>query len=505
MDTSALVDPDTYVAGVPYDALRRLRDAARGGVGRGAAGPRPGRAARGSGWCCGTPTSSRCCAGPAVLVVAGRHPDPRPGTPDALAYVRRMMLNMDPPDHSRLRRLLARSFTPRAVDDADRPDQAHARRDLVDRSSPAPPGSVRLRQRRRRRPAAADAGRRPRHARREDRWLMFDWSNRVIGYQDPDYASSAAFDGDRRDADGPRGAWRCGPRPAPTGRMPDPRTRAGMPDLYAYAHAARRGEAPAPGRRRHVDPARPGRRRRRAVSVEEFENMFWLFAVAGNETLRNGLPGGCSPCSSTRTQQARAARRPGAAADRGRGDAALVDAGHDVPPHRDGRHRARRHPIRARRQGGRVVLLGQPRRARVRRPRPVRHRPRAQPAPGRSGTARTSVSARTWPGCRCGRCSPRCCAVRRAASAPASPSGCGRTSSTASSACRSAGPPPDDGTVQLSGSRSRARARRPHDDLENCRSAGPPDRDQGSTVTLMASPLATMSNASTPARGEAAR
>src|SRR5262252_9140436 len=29
------------------------------------------------------------------------------------------------------------------------------------------------------------------------------------------------------------------------------------------------------------------------VSAEEFENMFWLFAVAGNETLRNGLPGAC--------------------------------------------------------------------------------------------------------------------------------------------------------------------------------------------------------------------
>jgi len=27
--------------------------------------------------------------------------------------------------------------------------------------------------------------------------------------------------------------------------------------------------------------------------VAEFENMFWLFAVAGNETLRNGLPGAC--------------------------------------------------------------------------------------------------------------------------------------------------------------------------------------------------------------------
>jgi len=29
------------------------------------------------------------------------------------------------------------------------------------------------------------------------------------------------------------------------------------------------------------------------ASVAEFENMFWLFAVAGNETLRNGLPGAC--------------------------------------------------------------------------------------------------------------------------------------------------------------------------------------------------------------------
>lgn len=28
------------------------------------------------------------------------------------------------------------------------------------------------------------------------------------------------------------------------------------------------------------------------LSTEEFENMFWLFSVAGNETLRNGIPGG---------------------------------------------------------------------------------------------------------------------------------------------------------------------------------------------------------------------
>ena len=28
------------------------------------------------------------------------------------------------------------------------------------------------------------------------------------------------------------------------------------------------------------------------LSITEFENMFWLFAVAGNETLRNAIPGG---------------------------------------------------------------------------------------------------------------------------------------------------------------------------------------------------------------------
>src|SRR3981081_3045845 len=38
-----------------------------------------------------------------------------PASDEDLAYVRRMMLNMDPPEHSRLRRMLSRSFTPRAV------------------------------------------------------------------------------------------------------------------------------------------------------------------------------------------------------------------------------------------------------------------------------------------------------------------------------------------------------------------------------------------------------
>jgi cytochrome P450 len=83
-------------------------------------------------------------------------------------------------------------------------------------------------------------------------------------------------------------------RPVPDehGRLPDQRTRSGMPDLYAYAHELGEYKRRNPGDdimsnlMREVDDE-GGR-----VSVGEFENLFWLFSVAGNETLRNALPGG---------------------------------------------------------------------------------------------------------------------------------------------------------------------------------------------------------------------
>jgi cytochrome P450 len=73
--------------------------------------------------------------------------------------------------------------------------------------------------------------------------------------------------------------------------MPDPRTRTGMPDLYAYARLLaehKRGSPGADVMSILLAQADEGGR----VTDDEFENMFWLFAVAGNETLRNGLPGG---------------------------------------------------------------------------------------------------------------------------------------------------------------------------------------------------------------------
>jgi cytochrome P450 len=73
--------------------------------------------------------------------------------------------------------------------------------------------------------------------------------------------------------------------------MPDPRTRAGMPDLYAYARLLAEQKRRHPGEDvMSILLAQSGEDGQ--VSDAEFENMFWLFAVAGNETLRNGLPGG---------------------------------------------------------------------------------------------------------------------------------------------------------------------------------------------------------------------
>jgi cytochrome P450 len=289
-DTEVVFDPATYVGAVPYDALARLRrDSPVAWVDEIPALGWPG--------------------GPGFWLVL-RHADvesvlrqPRlfsswlgatqirdPATPGALGYVRRMMLNMDPPEHSRLRRLLSRSFTPRAVAQLEQRIRGHARA-LCARAFAGARGECDFAK-----DVAADL---PLLALADvlgvpaqDRWLLFDWSNRVIGYQDPEYASSAEFD---PSGGTPMAAEAASLRPAPDagGRLPDPRTREGMPDLYAYAHLLANEKRRRPGDDvmsillAQVDD--DGGR----VSVEEFENMFWLFAVAGNETLRNGLPGAC--------------------------------------------------------------------------------------------------------------------------------------------------------------------------------------------------------------------
>jgi cytochrome P450 len=289
-DTEVVFDPATYVAGVPFEALARLRRAAP------------------VAWVPETPVLG-WEAGPGFWLVL-RHAEVEsvlrrpelfssalgatqirdPATPQALGYVRRMMLNMDPPEHSRLRRLLSRSFTPRAVARLEDRIRGHARA-ICDRVFTGPRGECDFAK-----DVAADL---PLLALadvlgvpEQDRRLLFDWSNRVIGYQDPDYASSAEFD-PAAGTPMAREALSLRPAPGPGGRMPDPRTREGMPDLYAYAHLLAEEKRRRPGDDVMSILLAQSDESGGQVSAAEFENMFWLFAVAGNETLRNGLPGAC--------------------------------------------------------------------------------------------------------------------------------------------------------------------------------------------------------------------
>ena len=204
-----------------------------------------------------------------------------------LAFVQRMMLNQDPPSHTRLRRLLTKSFTPRAVVKLEDGISERAKL-IVDRV--APTGHTDF---------AREAAELPLMTLAEimgvpeqDRMLLFDWSNRVIGYQDSEYSTSDQFDPETGTemAQKARGI-RDQIRSDEDGRMPDPRSREGLADMYFYA-----GEL-AQYRRQHpgddvVSTLLATADEQGAITTEEFETMFFLFAVAGNETLRNGIPGG---------------------------------------------------------------------------------------------------------------------------------------------------------------------------------------------------------------------
>ena len=79
--------------------------------------------------------------------------------------------------------------------------------------------------------------------------------------------------------------------PGPDGRLPDPRSREGLADMYAYAHELATHRRANPGDD-VVSILLATEDEEGAITNEEFETMFFLFAVAGNETLRNGIPSG---------------------------------------------------------------------------------------------------------------------------------------------------------------------------------------------------------------------
>ena len=290
IDLQQIYDPQVYQTGVPFDILQQLRQQqAVHWIDEVATDSWPG----GEGFWFVT----RHAEVSQVLKTAkifsswlGGTQLRNPPSEQDLGYVRQMMLNKDPPEHTRLRRLLVDSFTPRAIRRLEEAIKLHARHIIERVIRDFPDGKCDF--------ATDIAADMPLLSLADilgmpsqDRYLMFDWANRVIGYQDPEYAVSSKFD-DRRGSDIARQAVSLRPKPDTNGRMPDPRTRDGMPDLYHYAHLLARQKRESPQDDimslllKQVDDEGG------CVSIEEFENLFWLFAVAGNETLRNGIPGG---------------------------------------------------------------------------------------------------------------------------------------------------------------------------------------------------------------------
>ncbi|CUW31944.1 cytochrome P450 [Streptomyces reticuli] len=192
-----------------------------------------------------------------------RDPDP-----EDLPFIRRMMLNQDPPAHGRLRRLVSRAFTPGRVDRFAAVARERARTLLVRALAAAREGdgTVDL-------VAAvtdeyallnlADLLGVP----ASDRGLLLHWTQRVIGYQDPDEAGPPVLDG--------------------AGRPVNPRSPAMLRDMFAYA-----GQLAAYKRRHPVDDIMTALAHDSELAGAELEMFFFLLTVAGNDTVRSAAPGG---------------------------------------------------------------------------------------------------------------------------------------------------------------------------------------------------------------------
>lgn len=171
-----------------------------------------------------------------------------------LAQQQLMMLNMDPPDHTKLRLIVNRAFLPRYVNHLEAHVRDLAREiidgviergecDFVTDIAMELPTQV----------IAEMMG-----VPKEDRIRLFEWSNRMIGSADPEYA-----------------------------RSPDDAANAAM-ELYMFADelAAKRRAAPADDL---VTALLTAEVDGQSLSDLEFDLFFLLLAVAGNETTRNLL------------------------------------------------------------------------------------------------------------------------------------------------------------------------------------------------------------------------
>lgn len=258
-------DPAVFARGVPHQVLRQLRDEAplawqdEHAIGDWPAGP--------GFWAVTRYDDVRfVLRSPELFSSSLGATQIRDPEPEDLPFIRRMILNMDPPEHQRLRTLVTGAFTRRRLERFADDIGARARDlllDVVDDGRCDLPVQV------------TDAF--PLANLGElmgvpdsDRHLLLEWTNRVIGYQDPEHAQVV------RDEHG---------------RPVNPRSPAMLAEMFAYA-----GELAEHKRRRPGDDVMTALVEARVdgerLDDTELQMFFFLLTIAGNDTVRSALPGG---------------------------------------------------------------------------------------------------------------------------------------------------------------------------------------------------------------------
>ncbi|MGW2086936.1 cytochrome P450 [Streptomyces sp. NPDC001880] len=192
-----------------------------------------------------------------------RDPDPAD-----LPFIRRMMLNQDPPHHRRLRVLVSRAFTPKRVDRFAGLVRERARSLLTRAVTEARAGD-----------GTCDLVTQVTDdyallnltdllgVPDTDRALLLHWTQRVIGYQDPDEAGT--------------------PELGPDGKPLNPRSPSALRDMFDYAHTL------AAHKRRHpAEDVMTSLATDPELTAPELEMFFFLLVIAGNDTVRSAAPGG---------------------------------------------------------------------------------------------------------------------------------------------------------------------------------------------------------------------
>jgi cholest-4-en-3-one 26-monooxygenase len=263
-----IYDPDIYVRGVPHDAFRVLRHEAPVHFHPEPDGP-------------GFWAVTRHADIVQMSKDPGTYSSYRGGTnikdypPDDLIAIRMMMLNMDPPQHNKFRRLTSMGFTPRMIARMEEKIRASAveivdqvarlgKCDFVTKIAAELPLQV-----------ICDLMGVP----QEERHLIFDWSNRLIGFDDPEFQTS------HEDA-----------------------LVAAM-EMWNYASSLAEGRKGQQGKDL-VTVLINGEIDGEQLTEMEFDSFFLLLSVAGNETTRNLISGGMLALIEHPEQRARLLAEP---------------------------------------------------------------------------------------------------------------------------------------------------------------------------------------------------